>query len=120
MRYFVSVMGDADYEAGRPAPAELYPLMGEYVEKELASGRLVHTGGLEPSRDGYEVIARDGVITVKDGPFAEAREVIGGYAIVEVADDEEVLAMTREFIEVHFRGGIRDVHCQIRRIDDEA
>ena len=65
-----------------PPPAALMEAMGKFVERSLKDGTLVDTGGLLPSKDGARVRLANGKITVTDGPFSEAKEVIGGWAIL--------------------------------------
>ena len=61
-----------------PPPAALMEAMGKFVEKSMKEGSLVDTGGLLPSKDGFKIRLEKGKITVKDGPFTESKEVIGG------------------------------------------
>jgi hypothetical protein len=62
---------------------------------------LIETGGLLPSARGTRVSLADDTFTVTDGPFAETKELIGGYAIVEVASKAEAITLTREFLQLH-------------------
>jgi hypothetical protein len=117
MRYLMMVKGNCDYEAGKPPSPALMAAMGEYMSKTAQSGALISAGGLKPSSAGAQVRARDGEITVVDGPFSEAKEVIGGYAFVEAPSKAAALEMVREFIGVHFSAGIRDVDVEIREVD---
>jgi hypothetical protein len=75
--------------------------MGKFIEKSLREGSLVDTGGLLPSKEGALVRLAKGEITVKDGPFTEAKEVIGGWAILNAATKEEAIRHAREFMELH-------------------
>ena len=65
------------------------------------SGVLIETGGLFPSVRGTRVSLANGTFTVTDGPFAETKELIGGYAIVEVPSKDEAIRITREFLQLH-------------------
>src|SRR5215813_11536867 len=84
-----------------PPPAALMEAMGKFVEKSLKDGTLVDTGGLLPSKDGVRVRLANGKITVTDGPFSESKEVIGGWAILNVNSKEEVVRIETEFLELH-------------------
>jgi hypothetical protein len=86
--------------AGPPAP-ELAKAMGKLIDREIKAGRLLDTGGLMPLATGAQVRIADGRLSVIDGPFAEAKEVIGGYAIFELPGKEEALASAREFMQLH-------------------
>jgi hypothetical protein len=82
-------------------PQSLFDAMGEYVQKSFANGVLVNTAGLMPTSHAVEVQIRNGKMKVVDGPFTEAKEVIGGYAIVNVASRDEAVAIGREFMQLH-------------------
>jgi hypothetical protein len=83
-----------------PTPA-LMEAMGKLADREIKAGRMLDTGGLMPLATGARVRVADGKLSVTDGPFVEAKEVIGGYAIFELKDKEEALAMAREFMQLH-------------------
>jgi hypothetical protein len=90
MRYLMMSMNDA------PAPDEkLFTEMGKFIEELSASGHLLATGGLDPA--GTKMVADGDEITVTDGPFAEAKESVGGFALVEARDKEEALELCRRF-----------------------
>jgi hypothetical protein len=84
-----------------PPPAALMEAMGKFVERSLKEGTLVDTGGLLPSNEGFRVRLADGKITVKDGPFIESKEVIGGWAILKTDSKAEALRIATEFMELH-------------------
>jgi hypothetical protein len=80
-----------DSEAGRmPAPAML-AAMGRYHETLATAGVLVDAGGLYPSSRGVRVRWKAGQVTVTDGPFAESKELVGGYWVFEVASMAEAI-----------------------------
>ena len=83
-----------------PTPA-LMEAMGKISEREIKAGRMIDNGGLTPLQQGARVSIADGKLRVTDGPFVEAKEVIGGYAIFELRDKAEALAMAREFMQLH-------------------
>jgi hypothetical protein len=116
MRYLLTVMGNADYEAGKPASPALYAAMGEYMGEGLKSGTLISAGGLKPSSAGARLNARDGNIAVLDGPFSESKEVVGGYAFIEVPSKAAAIEMAKSFIEAHFKAGVHDVDVEIREV----
>ena len=116
MRYLMMVMGNKDYECGTPPPPALYAGMDAYMAAAAKSGALISAGGLAPSAAGVQLKARDGRIAVLDGPFSEAKEVIGGYAFIEAPSKAEAIRMATEFVEVHFRAGVMDVDVEIREV----
>jgi hypothetical protein len=83
-----------------PSPA-LMQAMQKISEREIKAGRMIDNGGLTPLASGARVRIIDGELSVIDGPFIEAKEVIGGYAIFELRDKAEALAMAKEFMQLH-------------------
>lgn len=83
-----------------PPSPETLARLGAYTEKMLASGRVVLTGGLvRPSR-GLQIQNEGGKVTVTDGPFAESKELIDGFAVVNVNSREEAIALSTEFLHI--------------------
>jgi hypothetical protein len=86
---------------GEPIPQALMDAMGEFVGEGLKSGILKDTAGLKPTSEGFRVRLSKGQLKVSDGPFTEAKEVIGGYALVELPSKEEALKVARQFMDLH-------------------
>ena len=81
---------------GGPAPDEkLYTEMALFIEELTSQGVLLAAGGLDPK--GTHVSAKGGVMTLTDGPYAEAKETIVSFALVEVRSKEEVVEISRRF-----------------------
>ena len=101
MRFMIMVRADADTESGRfPEESVLQKLvadMAEYHEALKKAGALLDGAGLKPSSAGWRVQYAGGRQTVIDGPFAEARELIAGYTVIEVKSREEALEWSRRF-----------------------
>ena len=85
---------------GPPTP-ELMEAMHKLADREIKAGRMLDNGGLMPLATGAQVRITDGQLSVVDGPFVEAKEVIGGYAIFELRDKEEALASAKQFMQLH-------------------
>ena len=100
MKYFTFIRHSESYRESGP-PAALMEAMGKFVQKSLQDGTLVDTGGLRRTEEGTRVRLARGKITVTDGPFTESKEVIGGYAILNVASKAEALRVATEFMELH-------------------
>ena len=83
-----------------PTP-KLIEAMHKLADREIKAGRMLDNGGLTPLATGARVRIIDGELSVLDGPFVEAKEVIGGYAIFELPGKEEALASAREFMQLH-------------------
>ena len=98
MRFMSFVISSQPNKAPTPA---LMEAMGKLAEREIKAGRMIDMGGLMPLQQGARVSIEGGKLRVTDGPFVEAKEVIGGYAIFEFRDKAEALAMTKEFMQLH-------------------
>jgi hypothetical protein len=85
---------------GPPTP-ELLHAMHKLADREIKAGRMLDNGGLTPLAMGARVRIIDGQLSVLDGPFVEAKEVIGGYAVFELPGKEEAVAMATEFMQLH-------------------
>ena len=83
-----------------PSPA-LLEAMHKLANREIKAGRMLDNGGLMPIAQGAQVRIIDGQLSVLDGPFVEAKELIGGYAIFELRDKEEAVASAVEFMQLH-------------------
>ena len=84
-----------------PPPQELMEAMGKLVGDAFKSGQMIATGGLAPTAASKRVRLSQGQIAVMDGPFAEAKEVVGGFAIMEFKSHEEALESALGFMELH-------------------
>jgi hypothetical protein len=114
MKYMMIAMGNADYEAGKPPSPELMQAIGELAEKAVRAGKLVFQAGLQPTRAGWRMGLAKGKRYAVDGPFAETKEVIGGFAIFECASREEAMTFAQDFVDTHARCGIRDMGLEVR------
>lgn len=75
--------------------------MGKLIEEGMKAGWLIATEGVHFGTTGVRVHKSvSGKVTVTDGPFAEAKEVLGGYALLKAENKEEVLQLTRRFLDV--------------------
>lgn len=87
-------------DVGAPPP-DFYEAMGRYLADVAATGRLVTMGGLLPSSSGAQVRAAAGAVVVSHGPFTEATELVGGYAVFEVDSKQQAIEMARDFVQLH-------------------
>ncbi|MBL0422713.1 YciI family protein [Ramlibacter sp. AW1] len=99
MRYMIMVRATDDTEAGRfPPDAErLMAAMAAYHEELARAGVLLDASGLKPSSAGWRVRYGDGQPRVVDGPYAESKELIAGYTLIQVRSREEALEWSRRF-----------------------
>ena len=86
--------------AAAPTP-ELMEAMHKLATREIQAGRMLDDGGLMPLATGAQVNLADGQLSVLDGPFVEAKEVVGGYAIFDLPGKEEAIASAVEFMQLH-------------------
>ena len=99
MRYMFLISA---VETGAQPPASLAEAIERLAEEEAAAGRMIARGGLMPmAMGGARFESRRGKLKVTDGPFAESKEVLGGFAIFELATREEALASAERFMELH-------------------
>ena len=85
--------------------------MGKLVEEGMKAGWLLATEGCLPTALGARVRNSNGKVTVTDGPFTEAKEVVGGFAILRANSKEEAIQLAREFLQVVGEG-----ECELRQI----
>jgi hypothetical protein len=109
----------AESHRAEPIPQALMDAMGDFVTEGFKSGVLKDTAGLKSTADGFQVRSSGNRLKVTDGPFTESKEVVGGYAMVEVGSREEALEFARQFMELHrvhwpaFEG-----ECEVRPLED--
>ncbi len=99
MKFFMYTLGDESVPIPPPTP-ELYAEMGAFMEEATKSGALLATGGFGPSALGAKVSLAGGEFTVTDGPFTEAKELIGGWALVEAASKDEAIGWAKRFLTI--------------------
>jgi hypothetical protein len=99
MRFMMIVIKSAE-KSDRP-PKELMEAIGKLSEEAVKAGTMLGSGGLAPTATGARVRLSGGQLTVTDGPFTEAKEVVGGYAQFELKSKEEAVAGALHFMELH-------------------
>ena len=120
MRFMMLVKADKDSEAGVPMKAELEAAFKKIVNEATERGTMVEVGRLLPTSRGVRVRATSGKISVIDGPFAETKELIGGFAIFELKSKEEVVERCKQLMQVFldFLGPSYEGELEIRPIFD--
>lgn len=104
-----------DENSGRVPSAQLMNDMGKLIEEMTREGTLIHTAGLRPTSEGVRVRLRNGKLSAIDGPFAETKEVIGGFAVLEAKSVQEAIELTKRFLRVH--GDEWDIECEVRQME---
>lgn len=97
MRFMIIVKANADSEAGVMPGEELLSAMQKYHEELARAGVLMDASGLKPSAQGWRIKYSGSKRIVVDGPFAETKELIAGYTLINVKSREEALEWTRRF-----------------------
>ena len=100
-------------ETNTPPTAEEMEKMGKLVEEGFQKGWLLATEGCLPSALGARVRKQNGKITATDGPFTEARELVGGFAILKANSREEAVELARQFL-----AEVGDGECELRQLYD--
>ena len=115
MRFMTIVKGS---DNARQPPAALFAAIDKLGREAAAKGVMVNMGGLLPTAAGARARIAKGRITVTDGPFSEAKEVIGGFAIYDVASKKEALEWTRAFLEAHIGLWDQELEVEVRQMMD--
>ncbi|HEY7008361.1 MAG TPA: YciI family protein [Jatrophihabitantaceae bacterium] len=115
-------MGFVRMEEGVGAPPQaLFDAMDKYVAEQVAAGHFLDGGGLFGTEDAVNFVVRDGEVTRVDGPYAESKEVVGGWAIVQYDTLEDAVAGQQEFAELHVKYWPEvTMVATLRQIPDEA
>jgi hypothetical protein len=98
---FLMMIKHSEGHRHEDVPQALMDAMGKFVGESMKRGILKDTAGLKPTSEGFRIRLSKGKLKVSDGPFTEAKEVIGGYALVEVPSKEEALEVARQFMDLH-------------------
>jgi len=112
MRFMIIRKADAETEAEAMPSTELIEQMTRYNEKLVAAGVMVGGDGLKSSRHGAKVNFQNGKPTIIDGPFAETKELIAGYTVIEVGSYDEALEWVKQWPPLDGNG---NVQLELRR-----
>ena len=102
MRYMMFIKHGENLDFSQ-IPQSLFGAMDELVQRNMKSGALVETAGLQPSKAGFRIRQSKRKLTTTDGPFTEAKELVGGFAIMECKTREEAMQHARDFMELHLK-----------------
>ena len=117
IRFIGLLKADRDTEAGVLPDEKLLEAMGAFIDKGVKSGVFLSGEGLQPSSKGVRVRYSGSKRTVIDGPFAETKELIAGYAIIQVKSKKEAIEWTKQFVQVDAPGRLgAESDCEVRRI----
>ena len=102
-------------------PQALFDAMDTYIGEQAAKGVFLDGGGLYGTEDAVNFVVRQGQVSRVDGPYAEAKEVVGGWALLQYDTLEEAIAGQQEFAELHAKYWPEcEMVATLRQISDEA
>ena len=116
-RYLILIRHLEDYR-NAAIPQALLDEMGDFVNENLKTGVLIDTAGLRRSSETATVRLSRGNVSVTDGPFTEAKEVIGGYAMINARSRSEAIDIATAFVEIHRRNWPEfECACELRPVE---
>ena len=121
MRFMILVKATKDSEAGAMPRESLFAEMADYHEQLVKAGVLVDASGLQASNKGWRVKYDGKKRTFVDGPFAETKELVAGYTLIDVRSREEAIEWSRKFPNPAVDGGVAEIEVrQFFELDDFA
>lgn len=117
MRFMIIVKASKDSEAGVMPEEALLSAMADYHAELAKAGILLDANGLHPTSQGFRIKYEGGKRRVVDGPFAETKELIAGYTIIQVKSREEALEWARRFPNPHNEDGEIEIR-QLFELED--
>ena len=118
MRFMIIRKADPDTEAGMKPTQELITAMAAYNEEMVSAGVMLSGDGLKPSANGARVSFSNGKPTVIDGPFTEAKELVAGVSIIEVASKEEAIEWVKRWPRIDGGGNVQIEIRQLYELED--
>jgi hypothetical protein len=117
MKYLMMIK-HSESSRNEAIPQALNDAMGQFVGESMKKGILKDTAGLRPTSEGFRIRSSKNKLSVTDGPFTEGKEVIGGYALVEVPSRDEAMKVARDFMELHrVHWPTFECECEVRPLD---
>ena len=114
MRFMILVKATKESEAGVRPPDNLFAAMADYHKQLAKAGVLLDGSGLQPSSKGWRIRYSGDKRTVVDGPFAETKELVAGYTMIQVKSREEAIEWTRRFPNPTIDGS--DCEIEVRQL----
>lgn len=119
MRFMIIVKATQDSEAGVMPEDALIARMGKYHEELAAAGMLLDGSGLQPTSKGWRIKYSGKKTTLVDGPFAETKELVAGYTLIQAKSREEALEWTKRFPNPAVDDGIGEIEVrQLFELED--
>jgi hypothetical protein len=118
MKYMMFIKHAENFRV-EEVPKGLMDAMGEFVTASMKSGAIIDTAGLKPTSEGSRVNLSKGKIKVTDGPFTEAKEIVGGYALAQAKSKKEAVEFARKFMDLHLEHWPEfEGTCEVRPLED--
>ena len=119
MRFMIIVKATKDSEVGVMPEEKLFATMADYHEQLAQAGALLDGSGLQPRSKGWRIRYNGKQRTVIDGPFAETKELVAGYTLIQAKSREEALAWTKRFPNPAVDGGEGEIEVrQLYELED--
>ena len=118
MRFMIIRKADRSTEAGVMPSEELIAAMGKYNEELVRAGVMLQGDGLKPSSKGARVTFSGGKPTVIDGPFAESKELIAGFSIIDVKSKDEAIEWVKRWPTIDGDGNVEIEIRQLYELED--
>ena len=112
MRFMIIVKATKESEAGVMPPESMFKTMADYHEELMKAGVLLDASGLHPSNKAWRIKYQGGKKSVVDGPFAETKELIAGYTLIQVKSRAEAQEWVRRFP----NPGLTDGEIEVRQL----
>jgi len=113
MKFMILVKATKDSEAGKMPSESLFAEMGAFHEELHKAGVLVDAAGLQRSEKGWRIeYGKNGKRTFHDGPFAETKELVAGYTIIDVKSRDEAVAWTKRYPNPSIDGGEGEIEVR--------
>jgi len=117
VRFMGLLKADSETEKGTLPDERLLEAMGAFFDEGVKSGVILAGEGLQPTSKGARIRYSGSKRTVIDGPFAETKELIAGYAIIQAKSRDEAIEWTKQFVTVDAPGRLgAESECEIRQI----
>jgi hypothetical protein len=121
MRFMIIVKATQDSEAGVMPEESMFEKMGKYHEQLAKAGILLDASGLQPSSKGWRIKYAGDKTTFVDGPFAESKELVAGYTLIEAKSREEAVEWTKRFPNPSMDGKAGEIEVrQLFELEDFA
>lgn len=117
MRFIIIRKADSETEAGAEPTEDLINEMVAYNQKLIDAGVMIDGAGLQKSAKGARISFKNGTPTVTDGPFAESKELVAGYTVIDVRSRDEAIAWVKQWPTIDGHG---NVQLELRQLFEHA